>query len=153
MWDPLVMATSELSLIASIIHAPSPDILSPSHIHMFPHSSRTSWNVVGSLGGGGSSVVDIFFCILAPVPVVVLGHPLGSTTVFSSMQTCRFALRKLVPSPKCRFPQVHSLLMAVEQSEGVDIIDPMPYLVPYSLVSAEVESPSECSDLEKCFFP
>ena len=69
------------------------------------------------------------------------------------MQTCRFALRKLVPSPKCRFPQVHSLLMAVEQSEGVDIIDPMPYLVPYSLVSAEVESPSECSDLEKCFFP
>ena len=45
--------------------------------------------------------------------------------------------------------------MAVEQSEGVDIINPMPdlVLVLYLLVSAEVESPSECSDLEKCFFP
>jgi hypothetical protein len=32
------MATSELSLIASLTHVPSPDILSPSHIHVFPHS-------------------------------------------------------------------------------------------------------------------
>jgi hypothetical protein len=55
--------------------------------------------------------------------------------------------------PQCRFPQVHSLLVAAEQSEGVDIIYPMPDLVPYSLVSADMKSPSECSDLIKCFFP
>jgi len=55
--------------------------------------------------------------------------------------------------PQCRFPQVHSLLMAVEKSEGLDIIDPLPYLVPYPLVSIKVESPLKCSDLEKCFFP
>ena len=99
MYDPLVTATSELSLIASIIHAPSPDILSPSHIHVFPHSSRTFWNVVGSLGGGGSTVVDIIFRIPAPVPAVVLGHPLGSTAVFSSVQTYWFVLWMLMPSP------------------------------------------------------
>ena len=60
------MATSELSLIASLTHVPSPDILSPSHIQVFPHFSRTSWNVVGFLGGGGGTWAPSWFnrCIL-----------------------------------------------------------------------------------------